>query len=256
MSKNASKTKSRTKSTPRGVAGKSPARAEAPRVAWQGPATARRGTTAATNASGTAIGAPDRGNGAEGAPTARGAGTRKSRAGQLAKKAPVPAGHADEVPGATAADGQGSVPGPSDGAEGARRSARGGDASDPRLPPVGTKLIKRDRHGRVRAECEVVDGGFRYDGKTYTSLSAAASAAAVSLGGQKSVNGWVFFGLAKPARPMKDEAAWLRKVAARYEERAATLLKRSDDLAASADLKRELERHAASLAEILAHAAA
>jgi hypothetical protein len=44
---------------------------------------------------------------------------------------------------------------------------------DPRLPAPGTLLQKRDRHGAVRCECTVEDGGIRYAGKVYRSLSAA-----------------------------------------------------------------------------------
>lgn len=39
-----------------------------------------------------------------------------------------------------------------------------------------------DRHGSVRCECTVEDGGVRYAGKVYRSLSAAAMAAAKDLG--------------------------------------------------------------------------
>ena len=74
-------------------------------------------------------------------------------------------------------------------------------AADPRLPAVGTVLQKRDRHGAVRCECTVVeDGGIRYAGKLYSSLSGAAMAAAKDLGlASTTANGFSFWGLAKPA---------------------------------------------------------
>jgi Protein of unknown function (DUF2924) len=66
-------------------------------------------------------------------------------------------------------------------------------APDARLPAPGTVLQKRDRHGAVRCECTVEEGGFRYAGEVYRSLSAAAMAAAKGLGLQnKTQNGWAF----------------------------------------------------------------
>src|SRR5690606_28454387 len=43
---------------------------------------------------------------------------------------------------------------------------------DPRLPAPGTLIQKRDRHGAVRCECTVEEGGIRYEGSLYRSLSA------------------------------------------------------------------------------------
>ena len=76
---------------------------------------------------------------------------------------------------------------------------------DPRLPALGTMLQKRDRHGAVRCECTVEDGGIRYAGKVYRSLSAAAMAAAKDLGlTNKTQNGFTFWGLSKPPRRPSD----------------------------------------------------
>jgi hypothetical protein len=89
-------------------------------------------------------------------------------------------------------------------------------ALDPRLPAVGTTIEKRDRHGAVRCKCTVEEGGIRYAGKVYTSLSGAAMAAAKDLGLKgRAENGYIFFGLSKPSRPASDpiqdlERAWLR----------------------------------------------
>lgn len=65
--------------------------------------------------------------------------------------------------------------------------------ADARVPPVGTVLRKQDRHGKVRCECVVEEGGFRYAGTVYRSLSAAAVAAARDLGLRTtSANGFGF----------------------------------------------------------------
>ena len=70
-----------------------------------------------------------------------------------------------------------------------------------RLPPVGTIIQKADRHGAVRCECEVIDGGVRYAGKNYTSISAAANAAAVDLGLTcTTLNGFLWWGLDQAPR--------------------------------------------------------
>jgi hypothetical protein len=51
-------------------------------------------------------------------------------------------------------------------------------AQDPRLPSPGIVLEKRDRHGAVRCQCKVEEGGIRYAGTVYRSISSAAIAAA------------------------------------------------------------------------------
>lgn len=90
-------------------------------------------------------------------------------------------------------------------------------APDPRLPAPGTVIQKRDRHGRVRCECTVEKDGIRFEGKTYSSLSAAAVAAAKDLGlAGKAMNGFVFWGLTKPPRPGADPVAALERAWERY----------------------------------------
>lgn len=74
--------------------------------------------------------------------------------------------------------------------------------TDSRLPAPGTVIKKLDRTGAVRCACTVVEGGrIVYNGQTYNSLSGAASAAAADLGIEsKALNGFLFWGLIKPAR--------------------------------------------------------
>lgn len=73
-------------------------------------------------------------------------------------------------------------------------------ATDPRLPKVGTLIVKRDRNGQARAKVRVVKGGFKYEGKLFRSLSGAAMAASGDLGlTSPTQNGFVFWGLADAA---------------------------------------------------------
>lgn len=61
----------------------------------------------------------------------------------------------------------------------------------------GTKLEHR-QNGRVVATCAVLSDGFRYRRRVYSSISAAANAAAAHLGQRsRSLNGWVFWGVEK-----------------------------------------------------------
>ena len=123
---------------------------------------------------------------------------------------------------------------------------------DPRLPPPGTVLQKKDRHGAVRCECTVEEGGVRYKGTTYRSLSAAAMAAAKDLGlANKTQNGWNFWGLTKPARHAGDPIAALEHAWERYHARAtgAVASTKSDD-GAHARVKDAIARQASALAEI------
>jgi hypothetical protein len=88
---------------------------------------------------------------------------------------------------------------------------------DQRLPAPGTVIQKKDRHGRVRCECTVEKDGIRFKGKIYSSLSAAAVAAAKDLGlAGKAMNGFVFWGLTKPPRPGADPVATLERAWERY----------------------------------------
>ena len=97
---------------------------------------------------------------------------------------------------------------------------------DPRLPASGTLLQKRDRHGAVRCECTVEEGGIRYAGKVYRSLSAAAMAAAKDLGlNNKTQNGFTFWGLTKPPRAARDPLAALERAWERYHGNVTALVK-------------------------------
>lgn len=97
---------------------------------------------------------------------------------------------------------------------------------DPRLPPVGMVLQKRDRHGTVRCECTVEEGGIRYQGELYRSLSGAAMAAAKVLGlNNKTQNGFSFWGITKPTRPPRDPLVALDRAWERYQGSAAALVK-------------------------------
>ena len=101
---------------------------------------------------------------------------------------------------------------------------------DSRLPPPGTVLKKVDRHGAVRCECTIEEGGIRYAGTLYRSISAAAMAAAKDLGlANRTQNGFSFFGLTKPARPPKDPLQALERVWERYQGQVATIAKSATD---------------------------
>lgn len=97
------------------------------------------------------------------------------------------------------------------------------------LPAIGTVIQKKDRDGKVRCECTVVDGGIQYAGKLYGSLSGAGLAATHDLGLKApTCDGGVFWGLKKrpakgtttrqpkPAKSTTDAIgkAWSRYVAA------------------------------------------
>ena len=112
----------------------------------------------------------------------------------------------------------------------------------------GTVLKKLDREGKVRCECTVEAEGFRFDGKLYSSISAAAVAAAQSLGlAGTSFNGYVFWGLAKPSG--RDPAHRLDGLWQRYTSAATALLKADGaDKAANVDRVRQ---HLAQLKEMV-----
>ena len=87
-------------------------------------------------------------------------------------------------------------------------------------------LQKRDRHGAVRCECTVEEGGIRYASKVYRSLSAAAMAAAKDLGlSNKTQNGFTFWGLSTPPRRPSDPLVALERAWERYHGNAAALVK-------------------------------
>ncbi len=97
---------------------------------------------------------------------------------------------------------------------------------DPRLPAPGTVLQKKDRHGAVRCECTVEEGGIRYAGKVYRSLSSAAMAAAKDLGlTNKTQNGFTFWGLSKPPRRPSDPLAALDRAWERYHGNVEAIVK-------------------------------
>ena len=97
-------------------------------------------------------------------------------------------------------------------------------AAAPAVLAPGTVLKKLDRHGAVRCECTVEADGFRYDGKLYSSISAAAAAAAKALGlSGTSFNGHVFWGITKPGA--RDPLRRLDHLWQRYTNAASALLK-------------------------------
>lgn len=121
---------------------------------------------------------------------------------------------------------------------------------DPRLPPPGTIIEKRDRHGAVRCKCTVEADGVRYGGKLYRSISAAALAAARDLGQQnRTFNGFTWWGLSKPPRRGAEPIEALGRAWDRYRERAASVV------AAVTDENREqvrgaIEKHAEAIKDL------
>jgi hypothetical protein len=92
------------------------------------------------------------------------------------------------------------------------------------LPPVGTVIHKRDRHGETRCSCKIVEGGVSYEGTVYKSLSAAAMAAATDLGLEnKTQNGWVFWGLVKPRAAAKDLVEAFKQASERFRAKVTTI---------------------------------
>lgn len=151
-----------------------------------------------------------------------------------AKKAPEPKAKASaaraEAKKPAAAKKQPAVPPASNAAARAGNDAPVTPAApttpDPRLPAPGTALQKRDRHGSVRCECTVEDGGIRYAGKVYRSLSSAAMAAAKDLGlTNKTQNGFTFWGLSKPPRRPSDPLVALDRAWDRYHGNVEALVK-------------------------------
>ncbi len=118
---------------------------------------------------------------------------------------------------------------------------------DPRLPPVGTTIVKRDRHGVARCECVVDPAGIRYRGVLYRSLSAAASAAAADLALKPIQNGFAFWAISKPRSVSRNPLEYARVLAERYRTRLQRLFEqvRSDD--ERARLRHEVEAHSHAL---------
>ena len=96
---------------------------------------------------------------------------------------------------------------------------------NPRLPPVGTTISKRDRHGAVRCECVIEEGGIRYAETLYPSISAAAMAAASDLGlTNKTQNGFTFWGLTKPPRAPSDPVEAVNSAWERFHGKASAIV--------------------------------
>jgi hypothetical protein len=114
----------------------------------------------------------------------------------------------------------------------------------------GTVLQRRDRHGNVRCECTVEQGGIRYAGKLYKSLSAAAIAATKDLGlKSKTQNGHTFWGVAKPARPAMSVLESLERAWERYRLHAeSTIVQGGADDGERAWVRQAIEKHAETLA--------
>ena len=70
---------------------------------------------------------------------------------------------------------------------------------DPRIPPAGT-VIEKTYKGKA-LQVEVLKTGFRFEKKEWTSLTAIARAVT----GAKSINGPLFFGIAKRASKTQRE---------------------------------------------------
>ena len=100
---------------------------------------------------------------------------------------------------------------------------------DPRLPPVGTVLTKKDRAGNVRCSCTITEGGFEYKGTEYRSLSAAAMAAAKDQGTKGMINGFLYFGLATQPRRIADPVEALAHAWERFHEKATSAFASAKD---------------------------
>ena len=112
-------------------------------------------------------------------------------------------------------------------------------------------IEKRDRHGAVRCTCTVEQGGVRYAGTLYGSISSAALAAANDLGlKNKTQNGFIFWGIVKPTRPAGEPVAALEEAWQRYRSRAQALVDAGLDEAARTDAATLLGQHARAVQEI------
>ena len=115
-------------------------------------------------------------------------------------------------------------------ADSAPLPSAGSALADPRLPQIGTTIQKRDRYGTVRCECTVEEGGIRYNGELYRSLSAAAMAAAKDLQlTNKTQNGYTFWGLSKPLSATGDPLAALDRTWERYRGVAMSVIAGATD---------------------------
>ena len=124
-------------------------------------------------------------------------------------------------------------------------------APDPRLPPPGTLLQKKDRHGAVRCECAVEEGGIRYGGTIYKSLSAAAMAAAKDLGlANKTQNGFAFWDLSKPTRRTSDPLVALDRAWERYRGGVEALLMKDTAADTRAQISAAISQHAQAIEQL------
>jgi hypothetical protein len=121
---------------------------------------------------------------------------------------------------------------------------------DPRLPPVGTVLVKKDRAGNARCECRVTASGFEYKGTEYRSLSSAAMAAAKDLNISGSQNGFLFFGLIKQQPRMTDPIEALDAAWTRYHERVKAITGAEMEKPVLVKVFNALEHQAKEIAEI------
>ena len=116
-------------------------------------------------------------------------------------------------------------------------------ARDPRLPPAGTTLVKRDRRGTPICECLVREEDVVYKGNVYTSLSGAATAAAKEQGQRGLVNGFVYFQIIKPNAKATPPTERLRRIGERYEEQAGALLATGSGGEIDEQLRAAIELH-------------
>lgn len=124
-------------------------------------------------------------------------------------------------------------------------TTEGAATNDSRMPAIGTVLQKRNRKGTLRCECEVVEGGVRYGGTVYRSLSSAAVAAAKDLGlAAKAMNGFTFWGVTRPARPATDPLGGLERAWNKYQARLEGVLERAKAGEHKEPALTLLERHA------------
>lgn len=120
-----------------------------------------------------------------------------------------------------------------------------------RMPAVGTVLQKHDRQGALRCQCEIVDGGVRYAGTIYRSLSSAAVAAAKDLGlAAKAMNGFTFWGVSKPPRSSAVPQARLERAWSGYQTRLEAAIEGAKG-EHSESLLSTLERHSRVLKNLL-----
>lgn len=93
---------------------------------------------------------------------------------------------------------------------------------DDRLPPAGTTLTKTNRDGKS-ASCKVTSAGVEYKGESFKTLSGAARAAAKDMGLGASQNGFVFWGIVKPAARVEAPLVAIEKACERFRSTVNTV---------------------------------